>query len=117
MVKSRKVAILATLLEPGKFCPEGRLGPPESGQKPGKAGKAGKVSFWPFLRVQGPLVKPDQGPIIGRYWAHSVPSPPSNMRGSQGSWSPGNAIASKLAPCSGPFQALHYAGLSGLLEP
>ena len=42
MTKSRKVAILATLLVPDRTGPEGRLGPPEFTEKPEKAGKARK---------------------------------------------------------------------------
>ena len=57
VTKSRKVAILATSLVPGHSCPDGRLGPPDSSEKHGKAGKAGKGSKRPFLRVQGPLAK------------------------------------------------------------
>ena len=48
MHKSRKVAILATLLIPDRTGLEGRLGPPESQEKPEKAGKAGKVLFSSF---------------------------------------------------------------------
>ena len=40
------------------------------------------------------------------------------MRGSLGSWSPGNVVGSWTDPQgAGPFQGRHYAGLSGLLEP
>ena len=41
-----------------------------------------------------------------------------HMRGSEGSWSPRNVVGPVPGPLgSGPFQALHYAGFLGLLEP
>ena len=98
-VKSRKVAILATLLCSGQNGPRCRLGPPESSEKPGKPESVGKSRKTRFLRVAR---------ANGRPWAHSVPraplgnrqeawhiacqSPSSTMRGFQGSWSPGSVI-------------------------
>ena len=51
------MAILATSGIPGKNGPEGRLGPPESTEKPETAGKAGKGAIWPFLRGTRGLAK------------------------------------------------------------
>ena len=93
--KSRKVAILATLLVPSRTGPEGRLGPPESIEKPEKSGKERKRPKWPFLRVTR---------AIGRPRAHSVPWAPSR----QSSGSQGHSV---------PASLLHYAGSLGLLEP
>ena len=45
-----KLAILASSGHSGKFCQEGRLGPPESVEKPEKHGKARKGLFSGFLR-------------------------------------------------------------------
>ena len=106
MAESRKVAILATSRRSGHSGPEGRLGPPDSSRKAGKAGKAGKARFWPFLRGTRALGQGVPGPVIGRGWAHSVPSPPSDMRGLLGSWSPTHVVGPWTGPqCSGPFQA------------
>ena len=91
--KSRELAYSEGSGHSGQNGSEGSLGPPESVGKAEKHGKAGKAGKSVFLRVQGPLAKPVQGPVIGRGWAHSVPSPPSVMRGSLGSWSPKNVVA------------------------
>ena len=86
--KSRKVAILATLLVPGRNGSEGRLGPPDFVEKPETAGKAGKDRGTAFLRVQGALAEVYPG----------RENPPWTHPQSPASW-------------------LHYAGLPGLLEP
>ena len=105
-VKSRKVVIPRLLAVPAKSDPEGRVGPPESGQKPEKSGKARKRPKTVFLRVPRALGQAWPSAVIGRSWAHSVPRTPSSMRGSEGSWSPRNVVA-----------ALQAAQGSGLPRP
>ena len=86
-MKSRKVAILATLLDPGRNGSEGRLGPPESVGKAGNAEKPGS-RFWPFLRGTR---------AMGQAWPMAARSEPGHIA------------------CPGPL--FQHAGFRGLLEP
>ena len=87
-----RMAILAILRDPGRTGQRGRLGPPESVEKPENTEKHGKGPFSTFLRGTRAVGQGCHLVAIVRSLAHSVPASSSNMRGCLGSWSPGNVV-------------------------
>ena len=61
MTKSRELAYSVCSGHSARNGQKGRLGPPESSEKYGKAGNAGKQRKVTFLRVQGPSARVPEG--------------------------------------------------------